>query len=81
MWGQDGEEQTAPPIIELDGGGYDFVYFDYDDLKEDVIEAEYDTLDKLEDLYEEEWDDLCYSPKENYFEKETEVALFSGSEE
>ena len=54
---------------------------DYDDLKEDVIEAEYDTLDKLEDLYEEEWDDLCYSPKENYFEKETEVVLFSGSEE
>ena len=40
MWGQDGEEQTAPPIIELDGGGYDFVYFDYDDLKE-VLQSTY----------------------------------------
>jgi len=36
MWGQEtGEEQTAPPVIELSsGGGYDFLYFDYDNLQE-----------------------------------------------
>ena len=54
---------------------------DYDDLKEDVTEPDYDTLDKFQDLYEEEYEYLWYSPKENYFEKETEVVLFSGSEE
>lgn len=54
---------------------------DYDDLKEDVTEPDYDTLDKFQDLYEEEYEYLWYSPKENYFEKETEVVLFSGSED
>lgn len=54
---------------------------DYDDLKEDVTEPDYDTLDKFQDLYEEEYEYLWYSPKENYFEKETEVVLFSGNEE
>lgn len=54
---------------------------DYDDLKEDVTEPDYDTLDKFQDLYEEEYEYLWYNPKENYFEKETEVVLFSGSEE
>ena len=54
---------------------------DYDDLKEDVTEPDYDTLDKFQDLYEEEYEYLWYSPKENYFEKETEVVLFNGSED
>lgn len=54
---------------------------DYDDLKEDVTEPDYDTLDKFQDLYEEEYEYLWYSPKENYFEKETEVVLFSANED
>ena len=54
---------------------------DYDDLKEDVTEPDYDTLDKFQDLYEEEYEYLWYNPKENYFEKETEVVLFNGSED
>ena len=31
---------------------------DYDDLKEDVTEPDYDTLDKFQDLYEEEYEYL-----------------------
>lgn len=54
---------------------------DYDDLKEDVTEPDYDTLDKFQDLYEEEYDYLWYNPNENYFEKETEVVLFSANED
>lgn len=35
MWGQEsGDEQTAPPVIELSDGGYIFVRFDYDNLQE-----------------------------------------------
>ena len=42
MWGQDGEEEkTAPPIIQINPGGYGEVYFDYDRLEEVLQRMDY----------------------------------------
>lgn len=40
MWGQDPEEKTAQPIIELRSPGYSPVRFDYDNLQE-ILQQDY----------------------------------------
>ena len=50
MWGQEsGEEQTAPPVIEIRNAGYNLLYFDYDNLQEVLREFYFLSIQPQED--------------------------------